>query len=164
MSKEHVYQTNLVWTGNLGAGTKTYTGYSRAHEISIAGKPVIVGSSDPHFRGDASRYNPEDLLVAALSACHMLYYLHLCADAGIVVTEYRDAATGRMIETPDGGGHFTEVTLHPRVVISKGSDVEKAEALHHQAHELCFIANSVNFPVRTEARTSVEKSSAPAGD
>ena len=164
MSKEHVYRTNLVWTGNLGSGTSTYTGYSRAHEISIEGKPVIVGSSDPHFRGDASRYNPEDLLLAALSACHMLYYLHLCADAGIVVSDYRDAATGRMIETPDGGGHFTEVTLHPRVVISRESDVEKAEALHHQAHELCFIANSVNFPVRAEATAIVEKSSDPIGD
>ena len=94
----------------------------------------------------------------------MLYYLHLCADAGIVVTDYRDVATGKMIETSDGGGHFTEVTLHPRVVISREADVEKAEALHHQAHDLCFIANSVNFPVRTEAKTTVEKSSAPGRD
>lgn len=164
MSKEHVYRTSLVWTGNLGGGTKTYTGYSRAHEISIEGKPTIVGSSDPHFRGDASRYNPEELLVAALSACHMLYYLHLCADAGIVVTDYKDAATGRMIETPDGGGHFTEVTLNPRVVIAKNSDVEKADALHHKAHELCFIANSVNFPVSAEATISIERPAAAADD
>lgn len=150
MPKEHIYETNLVWTGNLGDGTKTYTGYSRAHEISIAGKPAIAGSSDPHFRGDASRYNPEELLVAALSACHMLYYLHLCADAKIVVTDYTDSATGKMIETPDGGGHFTEVVLRPRVRISKESDTEKAGEIHHRAHELCFIANSVNFPVRAE--------------
>ena len=158
MSKEHIYETALVWTGNLGDGTKAYKGYSRAHEISIAGKPIIVGSSDPHFNGDASRYNPEELLVAALSACHMLYYLHLCADFGIVVTNYRDGATGKMIETTNGGGHFTEVVLKPRVVISKESDAEKAHELHHKAHELCFIANSVNFVVRAEPEISIEKS------
>lgn len=158
MSKEHTYQTSLQWTGNLGDGTRTYTGYSRAHEISIEGKPVIVGSSDPHFRGDASRYNPEELLVAALSACHMLYYLHLCADAKIVVVDYKDAATGKMIETADGGGHFTEVVLRPRVLISKESDVKLAEDIHHKAHGLCFIANSVNFPVRAEAEITIEKS------
>lgn len=156
MSKEHIYETNLVWTGNLGDGTKTYKGYSRSHEISIEGKPMIVGSSDPHFNGDASRYNPEELLVAALSACHLLYYLHLCADAKIVVTGYQDNAKGKMIETADGGGHFTEVVLKPRVVISKESDTEKANELHHKAHELCFIANSVNFPVLTEATISVK--------
>ena len=162
MPKEHIYQINLVWTGNQGTGTKTYTGYSRAHEISIEGKPVIVGSSDPHFRGDASRYNPEELLVAALSACHMLYYLHLCADAEIVVIDYADEATGKMAETADGGGHFTEVVLKPRLQISKESDVEKAIELHHKAHELCFIANSVNFPVLMEAQISLENSSTAA--
>jgi organic hydroperoxide reductase OsmC/OhrA len=156
MSKEHLYQINLIWTGNQGTGTETYAGYSRAHEISIEGKPVIVGSSDPHFRGDASRYNPEELLVGALSACHMLYYLHLCADAKIVVIDYADKATGKMVETADGGGHFTEVVLRPRVVVTKDSDAEKANELHHKAHELCFIANSVNFPVLTEATISVE--------
>lgn len=162
MPDEHIYQTNLVWTGNQGTGTKTYTGYSRAHEISIEGKPVIVGSSDPHFRGDASRYNPEELLLAALSACHMLSYLHQCAVAKIVVVDYRDDATGKMAETADGGGHFTEVTLKPRVVISKDSDAEKAKEIHHKAHELCFIANSVNFPVRAEPEILIEKSSAAA--
>jgi organic hydroperoxide reductase OsmC/OhrA len=156
MPKDHVYQTDLVWTGNLGEGTKTYTGYSRAHEISIQGKPVIVGSSDPHFRGDSSRYNPEELLLAALSACHMLSYLHQCAVAKIVVVDYRDSATGKMVETPDGGGHFTEVTLNPRVVVSRESNVETAEALHHKAHELCFIAKSVNFPVRADASIIIE--------
>ncbi len=157
MAKEHIYKIDLTWTGNSGAGTRNYTGYSRAHEISIAGKPVIVGSSDPHFRGDRSRYNPEELLVAALSACHMLYYLHLCADAGVVVVDYRDAATGVMIETVNGGGHFTEVVLKPRVVISKDSDAEKAKEIHHRAHELCFIANSVNFPVRHEPVITFER-------
>jgi organic hydroperoxide reductase OsmC/OhrA len=150
MSREHIYKTDLVWTGNTGDGTRRYKGYSRAHEISIQGKPTIVGSSDPHFNGDASRYSPEDLLVAALSACHMLYYLHLCADAKIVVTDYQDGATGKMIETPNGGGHFTEVVLRPRVVVSSDSDAKLAGEIHHKAHELCFIANSVNFPVRCE--------------
>ncbi len=158
MSQEHIYETDLVWTGNLGDGTRSYKGYSRAHEISIAGKPVIVGSSDPVFRGDAARYNPEELLVAALSACHLLYYLHLCADASIVVVDYADKATGKMIETSDGGGHFTEVTLNPRVVITQESDAEKAKELHARAHERCFIANSVNFPVRAEPTIAIEKS------
>ena len=160
MSKEHIYETNLVWTGNQGTGTRNYTGYSRAHEISMEGKPTIVGSSDSHFRGDASRYNPEELLLAALSACHMLSYLHQCAVAKIVVVDYADDATGKMVETADGGGHFTEVVLKPRVVISKESDANLANELHHKAHELCFIANSVNFPVRAKPQISIEKSSA----
>lgn len=158
MSKEHIYKTELNWTGNLGEGTKTYKGYSRAHEISIEGKPIIVGSSDPHFRGDASRYNPEELLVAALSGCHLLSYLHLCAVANVVVVDYQDSAVGKMVETPEGSGHFTEVTLYPRVIISKDSDAAKALELHHKAHEVCFVANSMNFPVHTKATISIEKS------
>jgi organic hydroperoxide reductase OsmC/OhrA len=157
MSQEHIYQTNLVWTGNVGTGTETYTSYSRAHEISIEGKPVINGSSDPHFRGDASRYNPEELLLAALSACHMLSYLHQCAIAKIVVIDYADSATGKMVETPHGGGHFIEVTLKPRVIISAESDPDTAREVHHKAHELCFIANSVNFPVYAEPTISLER-------
>lgn len=156
MPKEHLYQTNLNWTGNTGEGTKSFVGYSRAHEISVNGKPLISGSSDPHFRGDAARYNPEEMLVASLSACHMLWYLHLCAEAGVVVTDYKDQATGRMIETENGGGRFVEVTLQPRVIISIESDITSANALHHKAHDLCFIANSMNFPVRAEAVISAE--------
>lgn len=114
------------------------------------GKPEIPGSSDPHFRGDKSRYNPEEMLVASLSACHLLSYLHVCVSAGIVVIDYEDEATGTMIETDDGGGHFTEVILRPQVLITADSDREKANELHHKSHELCFIASSVNFPVRVE--------------
>lgn len=147
----HTYTTQLVWTGNRGDGTSTYRAYDRAHEISAAGKPVIPGSSDPHFRGDSTRYNPEELLVASLSACHMLWFLHLCADAGIRVERYTDDATGTMQETPDGGGHFTEVVLRPRVRAAAGSEHARVKALHERAHELCFIASSVNFPVRCEA-------------
>lgn len=152
MHKEHHYSIDLCWTGNLGKGTSTYGGYSRSHEIVIQGKPMIPCSSDPTFRGDSSRYNPEELLVAALSSCHMLWYLHLCADAGIVVVEYKDRATGTMVETPDGGGRFSEVVLHPETTLQPGADVSIAERLHEKAHQLCFIANSVNFPVRCEPR------------
>jgi organic hydroperoxide reductase OsmC/OhrA len=145
--KEHHYAISVKWTGNLGSGTSGYRDYRRDHEIAATGKPAIPGSSDPVFRGDASRYNPEDLLVASLSACHMLWYLHLCADAGIRVTEYQDDATGRMVETADGGGRFAEVTLQPQITVSRGADRELAMRLHDRAHHLCFIANSVNFPV-----------------
>src|SRR5882724_9252455 len=119
MSKQHKYETTVRWTGNLGTGTTGYKDYGRNHEISGSGKPVIPGSSDPAFRGDASRYNPEELLVATLSACHMLWYLHLCADSKIVVTAYSDTPVGFMAETADGGGHFTKVVLRPRVILKK---------------------------------------------
>lgn len=137
----------IRWTGNKGTGTSHYTAYTRNHEISSAGKPVIQGSSDPVFRGDASRYNPEDLLVASLSSCHMLWYLHLCAEAGVIVTDYRDEASGIMMEMSDGSGMFREVTLKPIVTVTENNMLEKAEALHQDASKRCFIANSVNFPV-----------------
>lgn len=156
----HQYTTRVEWTGNRGEGTSGYRNYERTHEISIPGKPVIPGSADPAFRGDRARYNPEDLLVSSLSACHMLWYLHLCADAGIVVTSYVDDATGTMVEAEGTGGHFAEVVLRPTVTVRTGADVERAIGLHDRAHGLCFIANSVNFPVRCEARVTVE---GPAG-
>ena len=149
--KQHTYKLQMTWTGNSGEGTKTYRGYRRDHLISAAGKPDIAGSSDPAFRGDPTRYNPEELLVAALSSCHMLSYLHLCAVNQIVVEEYTDSPTGVMEETPDGSGHFVSATLHPTVKVSTG-DKAKALELHHKAHELCFIANSVNFEVKCEAK------------
>jgi organic hydroperoxide reductase OsmC/OhrA len=150
--KQHRYEINLVWTGNLGQGTSRYNSYLRNHEISAAGKPILPGSSDPAFRGDPTRYNPEDLLVASLSACHMLSYLHLSAINNVVVVDYIDDAFGLMQETAGEGGVFTEVTLRPVVTIAAGSDAVKALSLHDDAHHLCFIANSVNFPVRHEAR------------
>jgi len=146
--KKHEYSTTLRWTGNRGTGTSDYRAYGRDHEITAPLKAVRVpGSSDPHFRGDASRYNPEDLLVASLSACHMLSYLHLCAINSVVVTAYEDDATGTMAENSDGSGEFIEVMLRPRVTISPQSDPAKALELHEQAGRLCFIARSVNFPV-----------------
>ena len=144
--RRHRYAVTVEWTGNLGEGTSSYRAYSRDHEIGVEGKPPIAGSADPVFRGDASRHNPEDFLVSALSACHMLSYLHLCAVSGVVVTAYEDRATGEMRETDDGGGRFTAAVLRPRVTISAG-DPALARELHEKAHHLCFIASSVNFPV-----------------
>jgi organic hydroperoxide reductase OsmC/OhrA len=149
MLREHSYSINVEWTGNTGKGTSDYRSYTRDYEITVPGKPPIYGSSDPKFRGNPARYNPEELLVSALSTCHMLWYLHLCADAGIVVVSYEDRAEGIMEEPSDGAGRFVRVTLRPHVRIV--GSVEQAEALHQRAHQLCFIANSVNFPVGHEA-------------
>ena len=148
--KQHSYATRTVWTGNLGQGTADYRAYSRDHVISAAGRPDLAGSSDPAFRGDAARWNPEDLLLASLSACHMLWYLHLAAVNRIVVTEYVDDARGTMEETAVGGGRFLEVVLQPRITVLPGADMKLAHELHHEAHGKCFIANSVNFPVKCE--------------
>ena len=147
VGKEHHYAVTVEWTGNTGRGTASYRGYERAHTIACPGKPDIPGSSDQNFRGDPSRWNPEELMVASLSTCHQLWYLHLCAVAGVVVTAYRDLAEGVMIEESDGGGRFIRVVLRPEVTIARSSDADKALALHHEAHAKCFIANSVNFPV-----------------
>lgn len=148
MKKLHHYKTIVKWTGNLGTGTDTYKSYERNHTISVDGKQPILGSSDAAFRGDKSKHNPEELLVSSLSSCHMLWYLHLCAEAGVIVTEYSDNATSVMQETSNGGGHFTEVTLSPVVTVTSESMVKKATELHAKANELCFIANSVKFPVK----------------
>jgi organic hydroperoxide reductase OsmC/OhrA len=147
MDHLHHYALTVEWTGDQGTGTDHYRSYKRDHVIRTPGKPDLAGSSDPAFRGDPTRHNPEDLLVAALSACHMMSYLHVCAVNGIVVTGYVDEATGTMRDLPDGSGHFTEVTLHPQVVVREAAMVAKALELHKQANALCFIANSVNFPV-----------------
>jgi organic hydroperoxide reductase OsmC/OhrA len=150
VAKTHHYSVTVRWTGNTGTGTSTYRSYQRAHEISAEGKAAIAASSDAAFRGDRARWNPEELLLAALSSCHQLAYLHLCAVAGIVVVDYVDHAEGWMEETPDGAGQFTRVVLRPKVTISAG-DPGKAKELHHEAHAKCFIARSVNFPVEHEA-------------
>lgn len=151
MGATHLYRLRIVWTGNLGAGTSGYRAYGRDHRIEAEGKAVIEASADPAFRGDAARYNPEELLLASLSSCHMLWYLHLSAAEGVVVTGYQDEPIATMIEDPGGGGRFTEAVLRPRVTLAGGSDRATAMALHGEAHRLCFIANSVSFPVRCEA-------------
>lgn len=147
MNGQHNYNLTIKWTGNKGTGTSHYREYERSHAIFVDNKPDILASSDPAFRGDKTKHNPEELLLASLSSCHMLSYLHLCAVSGVVVTDYVDNATGIMIETSNGGGHFSEVTLNPIVTVTENSMIEKANELHKKANELCFIANSVNFPV-----------------
>ena len=155
MIGEHHYTVETTWTGDRGTGTSGYRDYDRTVTLSIAGKPDLLASSDKPFRGDPSRWNPEDLLLAALSECHLLSYLHACVTAGVVVVGYSDTATGTMVEDGHGGGAFREVILRPRVVVADESMRHAAEAAHAQAHEWCFIANSVNFPVRHEATIEV---------
>jgi organic hydroperoxide reductase OsmC/OhrA len=150
MKLEHGYAIDLQWTGNLGTGTSGYKEYGRDHVVSAPDKNPIEGSADRVFFGDRDRWNPEELLLAALSQCHMLSYLAEAAGAGVVVVGYTDAATGTMVQTGNGGGHFAEVTLRPRVTIADPAQAELAASLHHPASEKCFIAASVNFPVRHE--------------
>ncbi len=149
--KHHGYAVALEWTGDRGTGTSGYRDYDRSYDLSAAGKPVLHGSSDPTFRGDREKWNPEEMLLSALSSCHLLSYLHLCADAGIVVLGYTDDASGTMELESSGAGRFTSVLLRPRVLVADGTDLAAAQALHHAAHEKCFIANSVNFPVTCQA-------------
>lgn len=152
----HYYETTLNWTGNRGEGTTGYRSYDRNYSITVEGKPEIPGSSDPSFRGDKTRYNPEEMLVASLSSCHMLWYLHLCSVAGIVVTAYEDHAKGTMIEEENGSGRFTEVTLYPIITVREESMIEKAMEIHHEANKMCFVANSCNFPVRHQPHVIVK--------
>ena len=155
MNAEHHYSARLVWEGNRGDGTATYQGYGREWRVQVNGKPDLVGSADPLFRGDRERHNPEDLLVMALSSCHLLSYLALCARSRIVVVSYIDEASGLMTTTPDGGGHFLSVTLHPKVEVAEAGMLALAQELHDKAHATCFIASSVNFPVSHDAVVTV---------
>lgn len=156
MSRTHHYRTTVTWTGNRGQGTTTYTAYDRDFTAAAAGKPDIAGSADPAFRGDAGRWNPEDMLLASASACHKLWYLHLCAVNGIVVQAYTDHAEAEMGEGDAGQpGRFVSATLRPQVTIAAGSNADLALALHEQAHHACFIANSLNFPVHCAAEIQV---------
>jgi len=150
--RKHEYRVSTRWTGNLGTGTSSYTAYSRDHESTGAGKAhAIAGSSDPAFRGNPAHYCPEELLVAAVANCHMLWVLHLCADAGIVVTEYTDDAWGEMVEHLDGSGEMTRVILRPRLRITDAARAGDLPAIHSRAHEVCCLARSVRFEVTHEA-------------
>lgn len=151
MNDSHTYDVTVEWTGNLGSGTDGYRTFSRDHEILGEGKNPIAASSDPSFRGDRTRWNPEELLVASVAQCHMLWYLHLCATNGVVVIDYQDDAHGVMtMDKRSGGGQITEVTLHPKVTVADAGMKEKAASLHGQVEEVCFIARSVNFPIHHE--------------
>lgn len=156
-NKQHAYTVQLEWTGNLGFGTNGYKTFSRDHLVSAVGKASISGSSGPAFRGDAKRYNPEELLISALASSHMLWYLHLCVGEQIIVTNYTDEGTGVLVETGDGSGHLAEIVLRPKVTIESGCDILMAQSLHEKARELCYIANSVNFPVRCIPSVVVER-------
>ena len=160
MSRSHRYPLGLAWIGNTGTGTSTYRGYERAHQVTAVGKPDILGSSDAVFRGDPQRWNPEELLVAAVAACHMLTYLHQAAFAGVVVVAYTDEPVGEMIEDDHDSGQFSGVQLRPNVTVTDPAMVEAAESLHEIAHAKCFVANSVTFPVSHDAVVQV----APPGD
>ncbi len=155
MSRTHTYAITTTWTGNRGEGTSDYRAYGRDHDLDTDGRPTLAASSDPAFRGDADRWNPELLLVAALSQCHLLAYLHCCAVGGVVVTGYVDEASGTMAEAPGGGGRFEEVVLRPEVTVADAAMADDALALHHEAAAQCFIAASVSFPVRHEPRVLV---------
>ncbi len=154
--KKHNYKTKVEWTGNLGKGTLNYKSYERQHTISVEGKyQEILASSDPSFLGDKTRYNPEELFLASISTCHMLWFLHLCATQNIIVSEYVDNATGVMEETKNGSGRFTEVTLYPSVKIDSSDKINLANELHEEANKMCFIANSCNFDIGHHPNTFV---------
>ena len=157
MARTHEYPITTEWTGNTGQGTASYRSYTRVYDTAAPGKPILPGSADPRVaaNSDTSRYNPEELLVASASACHMLWYLHLCADAGIVVTSYRDEAMGVLGTTPDGSGAFTEIVLRPRITLQDGQRAAEAEALHARAHHMCYVARSLKCPIRIEPETQV---------
>lgn len=157
---QHRYMSHVEWTGNRGVGTRDYAAYDRSWNVAIPGKPVIACSNDPLLGGDPSRLNPEDMLLSALAACHMLWYLHFASDAGMVVTSYRDTpiATGQVER--GGAGRFLSATLRPEIEIATGGDIAQAEALHGHIHDVCFIARSVNFPVRYEPVTRMAPASA----
>jgi organic hydroperoxide reductase OsmC/OhrA len=155
MMKKHSYTSEIRWTGNLGKGTENYTAYARDFEVHIEGKPTLFASSDSAFRGDASRHNPEDLFLSSISSCHMLWYLHLCSEAGIQVQSYSDRPKGTMVESKSGKGEFVSVVLHPIVTIKNASQTALALELHHKANEFCFIANSVKFEIQHQAKVEV---------
>ena len=154
--KTHQYELDITWTGNTGSGTSGYRDYARDHNISAPGKPVIPGTAYPAFRWVPERWNPEELLVASLSQCHMLWVLALCAQAVVTVTGYTDHPSGTMAQTADGGGYFTEVVLRPTVHITDAQQAEALTDIHERAHRLCFIANSVNFDVGCQPRVVVQ--------
>ena len=154
---EHNFTTGIVWTGNRGEGTRSYRGYDRTWDIAVPGKAPVHCSNDPALGGDPSKMNPEDLLLSALSACHMLWYLHYASEAGVVVTGYRDRPLGRGESLPSGAGRFLSAELRPEIAVAKGTDLAVADAIHGRIHAVCFIARSVSFPV-TYAATYVEAS------
>ena len=155
MAYQHDYTARILWTGDRGQGTSSYKSYDRTWEVQTPGKPVIPCSNDPLLGGDPTLHNPEDLLIASLSACHMLWYLHLACNAGIVVRNYQDNPIGIGESSPSGAGRFIKATLRPQITVQQGTDFEKADSIHSEIHNVCFIARSVNFPITYEAKYEV---------
>jgi len=155
--KKHYYQTSLLWTGNRGQGTTNYRSYNREYEIRVDGKPVLHGSSDPSFRGNSSLYNPEELFLASISSCHMIWYLHLCSEIGVTVIDYKDNAKAVMIEEESGAGFFKSVVLSPKVLITEAEKKNLAMNLHKNANKMCFIANSCNFQILHEPLINIQE-------
>lgn len=155
MPKHHTYNTSLTWTGNAGQGTQSYRSYERAYDIHIEGKEIIQGSSDPTFMGDRTKHNPEELLLASISSCHMLWFLHLCSEAGVNVISYIDRASAIMIEESNGSGYFAEAFLKPIVIVTDQAMLAQLDSIHHKANQYCFIANSVKFPIHNQATGKV---------
>ena len=156
MPKLHEFPARIIWTGNRGQGTSSYTAYDRTWDMAAKGKAVLACSNDPALGGDSEKYNPEDLLITALSSCHMLWYLHLCSQAGVTVMAYEDNPLGIGENDPSGAGRFVEAVLRPRITITSDSDPEKAVSLHDEIHRYCFIARSISFPVRYEPEIVVD--------
>lgn len=150
INKNHHYTVAVEWTGNMGLGTENYEVYERSHNVQVEGKPLLECSSDTPFRGDAGKYNPEDFFVSSLATCHMLWFLHICADNDVVVHSYTDKAEGTMVVSPDAPGHFASVILNPVVGVAEEWMLAKAKELHAIAHQKCFIANSCNFPIEVK--------------
>lgn len=157
MGSEHRYQITMQWEGNTGQGTKDYKSYERSHRLKVEGKSDLLCSSDPAFRGDPTKWNPEELLLGSLSSCHMLWYLHLCAINKIVVWDYRDNPTAVMSVDSSGAGRFIEAILSPSIVITEVDRIADAERLHHEAHQKCFIANSISFPTKINPKISAKE-------
>lgn len=156
--KKHTYYLDVEWTGNSGLGTKKYDTYERSYQIVGQGKPVIEGSSDPSFRGDLIKYNPEELFLASISSCHMLWYLHLCAVNNVNVLQYHDKPLGTMLENANGSGQFEQVILFPTVVVEHAIMLDKAISLHFKSNKMCFIANSCNFEIHHQPQVTVQSS------
>ena len=157
MAKQHDFPSKIVWTGNRGTGTSAYRAYDRTWDLAVDGKEVVHCSNDPLLGGDPGKYNPEDLLITALSSCHMLWYLHLCSEAGVTVTAYEDNPVGIGESEPSGKGRFLEAILKPKITITADSDADKAISIHNEIHNYCFIARSVNFPVKFEVEIVQEE-------
>lgn len=157
----HTFPSRVVWTGDRGGGTAHYRAYDRTWDVAMPGRPPVHCSNDPALGGDPLKPNPEDLLISALSACHMLWYLHFAADAGIVVTAYVDDPIGFGEVSAGGAGRFLRAELRPTITVAAGTDLTRAAALHRRIHEVCFIARSVNFPVECEPTFVVEDGPAP---